>query len=233
MNTLQIDARLETPKNKDDVHIRKLHKPLWCMEDERDGEAANPGPPRPGTGPKHTLTYDKKRKTRDEESTDDGESNCSSLEVFQEDEDADFDPGPHTPWESSHMPEGTVLFESGNCTSFRKHFEYIATRQHHAAAYQEAKVPEADHERLKLVLAKRITGKLFSPTHAPSMLPRQLGWLRWSSNQCRPSNSSRERKSWKICYAPDALLYPNTVSVQALSLSTSMCTGGMEPMKAT
>ena len=135
-------------------NFRKRHKPGWCMEEERQGEADNPGPPRPGTGPKHTLTFDKCNNKEEDESTDDGESDCSSLEVLQDDVDADFDPGPHIPWSTSLLPAGTVLFESGNCTSFRAHLEHIATRQHHAAAYQEAKVPAADHERLQITLAK-------------------------------------------------------------------------------
>jgi len=130
------------------------HKPLWCMEEERQGEADNPGPPKPGVGPKHTLAFDKRARYNDDQSTDDGASDCSSLEVVPDDPDAEYDPGPHTPWTTSELPAGTVLFESGNCTSFRKHLEHIATKRHHGAVYQEAKVPTADHERLKLALAK-------------------------------------------------------------------------------
>ena len=119
------------------------HKPPWCMEEERDGEAKQPGPPRPGTGPKHTLTFSKKRRTQMEEeaSTNDGETDDSELEVFQDDDDAEYDPGPHAPWSTSNIPSGTVLFESANCTSFKAHLDHIVVRENHAAVYQEAKVP--------------------------------------------------------------------------------------------
>ena len=43
-----------------DINFRKCHKPAWCMEEERQSEADNPGPPRPGTGPTHTLMFDKR-----------------------------------------------------------------------------------------------------------------------------------------------------------------------------
>lgn len=67
---------------------------------------------------------------------------------------AEYDPGPHTAWNADELPTGIVLFDPANCTSFRKRLDFIATKPYHAAAYQEAKVPEADHARLRLALDK-------------------------------------------------------------------------------
>ena len=101
------------------------------MEDERDGEAENPGPPKQDTGPRRNLTFDKRRALIEDLSTDDDDdaSDTSSLEVLQDDFNDDQDPGPHIPWTSDDIPSETVLFESGNCTSFRKHMEHIAERK--------------------------------------------------------------------------------------------------------
>ena len=142
------------------------------MEEEREGEADNPGPPKPGHGPKHTLTFDNKRACIEDQSTDDDDdgSETSSLEVFHDDPHADYDPGPHIPWTAADLPTGTVLFESANCTSFRAHLDHIVTRANHAAVYQEAKVPEADHERLKITIGtthrRQALFTTTSPEHA-------------------------------------------------------------------
>ena len=50
--------------------------------------------------------------------------------------------------------------------------EHIAERRNHGAAYQEAKVPAADHERLKLALAKTYRRQtIFSDTCPEHMAP--------------------------------------------------------------